>query len=61
MKKQFTPKYIYDNKGCYERSQVDTLSFIKNESIDIMDILNSEMPLKDKGWWVVKKCDLTLD
>ncbi|MGZ3867365.1 MAG: putative immunity protein, partial [Bacteroidia bacterium] len=61
MKKTFTPAFIRLHKGCYEKEQVAVLSFIKKESIDIMDILNSEIPLKDKRWFLYNKCDLTLD
>lgn len=59
MKREFTPQYIRDNKGCYEMSQVNGLSFINKESISIEDMVNSEMPTKDKYWWVIKKCDIT--
>jgi hypothetical protein len=61
MKKTFDKAYILSNKGCYERSQVEDLSFINKPEITIMDILNSEMPLKDKGWFVVRKTELTND
>ena len=61
MKKEFTKKYIIDNKGCYDINQVNSLSFINNTEITILDIINSEMPTKDKIWFLFKKSDLTLD
>lgn len=59
MKKTFTPNYIKTNRGCYEPEQVAKLSFIKNEEITIAQILESEIPLKDKFWFVVRKCELS--
>ena len=62
MKKEFRIDYIKDNKGCYSTEDVVACSFINKEKeiISIMDILNSEIPLKDKGWFLVRKCDLTI-
>ena len=60
MKTTFTKEYITDNKGCYSYEQVNNLSFINKESISLLEIIESEMPLKDKYWWFFKKCDLPL-
>jgi len=60
MKTTFNKQYIIDNKGCYELNQVEKLSFINNPTITIEEVVNSEMPTKDKYWWVIKKCDLTV-
>jgi hypothetical protein len=59
MKKTFDKAYILLNKGCYEKHQVEALSFINKEEIGVLDILNSEMPLKDKGWFLIRKTQLT--
>ena len=62
MKKTFTKQYMRDNCGCYEdtKGKLDACSFMKLDGdISIYDILNSEIPLKDKAWFVVKKCELT--
>lgn len=59
MKKTFTKEYILKNKGCYDLKQVNKLSFINNSIIHIDDILNSEMSLKDKAWFLRNKCELT--
>ncbi len=61
MKKIFTPQSIFDNKGCYSKEQVEKLSFIAQPEITIQNIANSEIPLKDKFWFVRNKCELTLN
>jgi len=61
MVRTFTKEFIINNKGCYTYEQVNKLSFINKELITIDDIVNSEMPLKDKYWWLFKKCDLSLE
>ena len=58
MKTTFTKNYILENRGCYTLRDVNSLSFI-NKTITINDILSSEKSLKDKGWWVLRKCELT--
>ena len=42
MKKNWTKQEIIDNKGCYSTEEVNNLSFINNETITLIDILNSE-------------------
>ena len=59
MKKTFTKKYIAENKGCYSIDKVNTLSFYTKEEITIEEISESEISLKDKFWFLVKKCELT--
>ena len=59
MKHEFTKQEILSNRGCYERNEVENLSFINNEPISLIDIVKSEIPLKDKFWFVIRKCDLT--
>ena len=61
MKKEFTKKYILSNRGCYSREQVLALSFINKNAITLKDFLTSELPIKDKFWWLCKKCELTKD
>ena len=61
MKKEFTKNEMNNNKGCYSLSKLNKCSFINLPTIGIIDILNSEIPLKDKGWFLVKKTDLTID
>ena len=61
MKKQFTPDEVRNNKGCYSLEDVNKLSFIKKDNIDILDILKSEISIKDKCWFLRNSCNLTLD
>ena len=61
MKKTFTPEEIYSNKGCYTKQQVSELSFINKKTIHINDVLKSDIPLKDKSWFLCRKCELTKD
>jgi len=59
MKTKFTPNEIMSNRGCYERSDVKKLSFIGNSEISIDIILNSEIPIKDKFWFLLNNCEFT--
>lgn len=61
MKKTFTKEYMNNNKGCYDNDKLNACSFMSKSEIDILDILNSEIKLKDKGWFLIRKCELTLD
>ena len=61
MKKEFTKQEIIDNKGCYDLQQIEKLSFINKDNITLIDILNSEISIKDKRWSLFNKCELTLD
>jgi len=60
MQKIFTPDFIIGNRGCYDRSKVQSLSFFSKEEISITDILDSEISLKDKCWFLRNKCNLTV-
>ncbi len=57
MKTVFTREYISQNKGCYDTT--DGLSFMSKESIHIDDILSSEIPVRDKFYFLWHKCQLT--
>ena len=61
MKKEFTKQEIIDNKGCYDLQQVEKLSFINKDNITLIDILNSEISIKDKRWFLFNKCQLSLN
>jgi hypothetical protein len=56
MKKIFTKQEIIDTI-----KQPNLCSFISNELTSIYAILDSEIPLKDKAWFIIEKCDLTPD
>jgi len=61
MKTIFTKQEILQSKGCYTTKQVEQLSFINNQEIDIQTIFESEISIKDKRWFIYNNCDLTLD
>lgn len=60
MKTLFTKSTV--NWGCYnnygQRKQ-DGIWFTENLTID--DILNADIPLKDKAWFMRKNCEFTTD
>ena len=55
MQKEFTKKYMTNNCGCYLKEQLDNCSFMKLDVIALDSILDSEIKLKDKFWFVCKK------
>ena len=55
MKKKFTKKYILENSGCYDSEDVQKYWPEGVKSITLLDILKSEIKLKDKYWFVCKK------
>lgn len=58
MLKTFTIEYIISNRGCYEKEQVEQLTKEKVE-YTIQDILNWNIPIKDKFWFVRNKTELS--
>lgn len=60
MKKDLTKEFVASNKGCYDTEKVESLSFMKKDNFTIIDVVKSEIPLKDKFWFVIRKCELTL-
>jgi uncharacterized membrane protein YqiK len=60
MKKDLTKAYVSSERGCYSKEQVDGLSFMKKDNFHIKDVVKSEIPLKDKFWFVIRKCELTI-
>ena len=57
MKKSFTLDTI--NNGCYGREKAATY-FAKKKTLTITHILNLDIPLKHKFWFVRNNCDLDL-
>jgi hypothetical protein len=55
MQKQFDKEYAQQNKGCYENEQLQKCSFMSLDVITIESILDSEISIKDKYWFVCKK------
>jgi hypothetical protein len=58
MKTLFTNNYILNYSGCYGKSTVKLLIGSKPE-FTIDEILNLDVPLKDKAWFIRKSCKLT--
>lgn len=56
MKKELTREFVMSERGCYSREQAAGLSFMKNNQFTVLDVVNSEIPLKDKYWFITKKC-----
>ena len=55
MQQIFTKEFMMNNRGCYSLTQLFKCSFMKIDSITLESILISEIPLKDKYWFVCKK------
>ncbi len=53
--KTFTQKFMLENKGCYSTKQLNDCSFMEAEPVTLESILDSEINLKDKYWFVCKK------
>lgn len=60
MKTTFTLQEILDNRGCYSEYEVKS-AFNGKQTYDLIDdILLSDIPLKDKFWFLMRKTQLTL-
>ena len=59
MKKIFKKEEILSNKGCYSREQVLNLSFINNREITLINIMESEISIQDKRWFLYNKGELS--
>ncbi len=46
---------MQDNCGCYYTSDLEACSFMASDQIELSSIINSEIPLRDKFWFVCKK------
>lgn len=57
MKIKFTKTYVINHRGCYNKEQVLNLSFINKRIIKIEDIINSEIPYKDKIFFIWVMCE----
>ena len=55
MKTKFTKKFMRENCGCYKEEELNNCSFMKLMTITLADIINSEIPIKDKFWFVCRK------
>lgn len=55
MQQTFSHDYMKDNCGCYSEVQLMQCSFMQKDTVLLEDIISSEIPLKDKYWFVCKK------
>lgn len=55
MQKEFTKEFMQRNKGCYTDEQLSRCSFMSQELITLESILASEIPFRDKYWFVCQK------
>jgi hypothetical protein len=59
MKKLFTKAEMLKLKGCYSETELNKCSFMQLEEITIESILDSEISLKDKSWFIINSIELT--
>lgn len=56
MKRNFSHDFMYNNRGCYSYHLLNNCSFMQgNGPVTLADILKSEIPTKDKFWFVWNK------
>ena len=65
MKKTFRLSFIKTHKGCYSDQRIDKLiqEFKQNtnkSTVNILDVLNSNISIKDKEWFLWNNCNLSL-
>ena len=60
MKRTFEKEYILSNRGCYKRERVNNLPFINNKRITLKNLFDY-LPIKDFVWFLIRKCDLTVN
>jgi len=61
MTTSFTKEEMLQRKGCYSRQKLDSLPFMSTDTITIKSILESEISLKDKSWFIRNSCDLSFN
>jgi len=67
MKKIFSQEFIRDNLDCYVRSnkrflpKVEGLISEYDSDVTLENILTSSIRLQDKFWWLLTKCDITVE
>ncbi|MFA5935032.1 MAG: putative immunity protein [Candidatus Paceibacterota bacterium] len=61
MKTQFTHLELLANKGCYSKERALQFCQDRPEIVTIKEILESEISIKDKRWFVYNACELSLN
>ena len=60
MKTEFTKEYMTSNRGCYSRDEMLSVKCVKENNITLENLFN-DLPIKDFCWFLIRKCDLTLE
>ena len=60
-KNLFTKKEILANCGCYSQKKANQVLTFVEEPVTIQAIMDLNIPLKDKRWFVWNACQLSLD
>ena len=55
MQQTFTHDFMKQNCGCYSEEQLMSCSFMKFEIVTLKSIIESEIRLKDKYWFICRK------
>lgn len=55
MQQVFSKEFAVLNRGCYSSEQIDEILESHKEPITLSMLIESEIPLKDKFWFVCKK------
>ena len=58
MKTIFSKQYILNNKGCYNKEQVEQIPFDEKEGITLKQLFEY-LPIKDFNWFLCSGCRLT--
>jgi hypothetical protein len=60
MKTEFSRQYLIDNCGCYDEESGKIEGLLGDRIIvTLNEILESEIPLEDKCWFVANSCELS--
>ena len=56
----FSKEYIIENRDCNSYEQITSYSFMKKDKIHLFEILESEMSIQDKLYFLYQKCNLAI-
>lgn len=55
MRQLFTKEFMFENCGCYSSARLNSCSFMNEDQITLKSILESEISIKDKIWFVCNR------
>lgn len=61
VRKEFTKQFIIDNRDCNSYEQIISYSFMNKDTILLLELLQSEMIIQDKCYFVYQKCNLNVE